>query len=104
MTSFCQAMSYGQHALGMDCHPERPEQAQEAGPSESHEVQHIQVQGLAPELWQPPLSVQGGRYKDGVQPYWKGLGVPVDGKELEMQPHSPEHQQYPGLQQKMCDQ
>jgi len=43
-------MSYGQHALGMDCHPERPEQAQEAGPSESHEVQHIQVQGLAPGL------------------------------------------------------
>jgi len=34
----------------------------------------------------------------------KDLGVPVDGKELEMQPHSPEHQQYPGLQQKMCDQ
>jgi len=33
----------------------------------------------------------------------KDLGVPVDGKELEMQPHSPEHQQYPGLQQKMCD-
>ena len=49
---------------GMGCHPERPRQAQTVGPGEAHEVQQIEVQGLAPGLWQPPLSVQAGERKD----------------------------------------
>jgi len=34
------------------------------GPGEHNEVQQIQVQGLAPESWQPALPIQAERQKD----------------------------------------
>ena len=47
---------------------ERPIKAWAACTGEYHEVQQSQVQGLAPGLWQPPVSVQAeGR----AQPWWK---------------------------------
>ena len=39
-------------------HSEIPRQAQVMGPEEPREVQENKVQGLKPELWQPPLSIQ----------------------------------------------
>lgn len=44
------------------------------GISATNEVQQMQAQGLAPESWQPPLSVQGGECKDRAQTYQNGLG------------------------------
>ena len=49
-------------------------------PWELHEVQQSQVKGLTPESRQHPLAIQAGGRKDGAQPYWKNLGVLVDGK------------------------
>ena len=42
------------------------------GISATNEVQQMQAQGLAPESWQPPLSVQDVGQKDRAQPCWKG--------------------------------
>jgi len=58
----------------MRCHPERLRQASAVALGEPHEIQHIQVEDLAPGSWQPLLSVQAGGYKDGAQPYKKGSG------------------------------
>jgi len=85
------------------CHPERSIQAQTASPGDSHEVQQIQVQGLAHELQQPPLSIQAGECKDWTQPCWKELGSTGGWQgecEPAMCPRSPESQPYPGLHHK----
>jgi len=47
-----------------DLMPERHRQAQKEGPGEPHEVQQIQVHGLAPGSRQPPLPIQDGELKD----------------------------------------
>ena len=51
------------------------------GPGELYEVQQIQVRGLAPGLWQPPLSVQAGGRRVEHSPAEKDLEVLVDGKD-----------------------
>jgi len=43
------------------------------GSVETHDVQLIQMQTLAPGSQQPPLSIQAGGYKDGGLPCHKGL-------------------------------
>ena len=47
----------------MGYHSKRPRQAGAVGPDEPHKVQQIQVQGVAPGSWQPPLSLQSGGVK-----------------------------------------
>ena len=44
----------------MGCHPKRPGQAGEVDLHEPHEVQQGQVQGPAPGLGQPSVSIQAG--------------------------------------------
>ena len=67
------------HTGGMGCHSEIPRQAQAVRPAEPHEVQLIQVPGLAPVSRQPQYQYKD---KDGEQPIpvKKNLGVLVDGK------------------------
>ena len=43
------------------------------GSVETHDVQLIQMQTLAPGSQQPPLSIQAGGYKEGGLPCHKGL-------------------------------
>ena len=91
----------------MGRYSERPRQAQVLGPGKPHEVQQIQVQGLAPGLQQHPPSVQAGGCKDGGKPCQKGSGGTdrwQAGYESTMHPCSPESQPYPGLHQKKCGQ
>ena len=82
-------------------------QAQALGPSQPHEVQQMQVQGLALGSQQPPLSVQAEGRKHRLQPRWKELGSTggwQSGHESAMCPHSPESQLYSELHQKKHDQ
>jgi len=65
----------------MGYHSKRPRQAGAVGPDEPHKVQQIQVQGVAPGSWQPPLSLQSGGVKCfEYSPAEKGLRVLMDGK------------------------
>lgn len=57
----------------MGCHPER--QAWAVGPGDPHEIQQIQVQGVAPGSRLPLPSLQMRGCKDRVQPCWKKLEV-----------------------------
>ena len=74
-----------------------------SGPREPHEVQQSQLQGLAPESWQPLLAIQAGGCKDWAQPFQKwrwSTGGWQARCELAVCPLNPESQLYPGLHQK----
>ena len=73
------------------------------GSGEPHEVQQIQLQGLAPVLCQPPQSKEVRQLKDRAQLFCKGLegtGRWQAVHEQAMFPSGPESQQYPVLQHK----
>lgn len=50
----------------MECHPERPGQAQEIGPWKSHVDQQEQMQDAAPGSGQPKVSSQAGDEQIGA--------------------------------------
>lgn len=54
-------MECNQHTKEMGCHPEEPRQAQVVSTGEPHEVEQIQMEGIAPGLWKPHCQVQLGR-------------------------------------------
>jgi len=64
----------------MRCHSEGPGQAGEVGLCEPHEVLQGQVQGPAPGLGQPPVSIQAGDEGMESRPAERDLGVVVDEK------------------------
>jgi len=69
------------------------------GPGEPHEVQQIQLQGLAPGYSNLHYQCKLGNKRIEHHSAEKDLGVLVDCK-LDMCPHSPESQMYPGMHQK----
>ncbi|GAB0178704.1 cAMP-dependent protein kinase inhibitor alpha [Grus japonensis] len=64
----------------MGCHPEGPGQAQEVEPCEPLEVQQGQVQGPAPVLGQPLVSIQTEGEGIESSPVTKDMGVLMDEK------------------------
>ena len=65
---------------------QRPRQAQAGGPSESHEIQQLQTQGLARGLWQPHHQYKLGNVRIEHNPlkrtweYWWMVGWTCTGE------------------------
>ena len=92
--------SCGWHAWGTECHPDGARLAWEVGPCEPHEVQQGKVQGPAPGLGQPPVSIHVGRWRIWEQPCQEGLegtGELKAGHESTICACSPDSQPYPEL-------